>query len=247
MKKFILFFLVFIISCFLIYLASRSISYHKKSHPRISISKLNRLDTLIKSYINKGWESGLVVYIFRNNKVILNKAYGYSNIETGSLMMNNQMFRIMSQTKALTTVAIMILVERGKIYLDEPISDFIPEFKNMNVLYKYNSGDTTFSTIPARREITFKDLLTHKSGINYPVIGSPIARAIYLKLKIPSGLGFNQGSLLNNMKKLAKAPLFSQPGTHWQYGLNMDLLGCLIERISGTTLENFFKEILQHL
>jgi CubicO group peptidase (beta-lactamase class C family) len=112
----------------------------------------------------------------------------------------------------------------------------------MMVLDTYNARDTTFTTVPAKREITFRDLLTHSSGIDYAGIGSQTANAIYAKAGIPSGLGSVSVSLLDKMKALAKQPLFFQPGAQWRYGLNMDLLGCLIEVISGTDLDTFFQK-----
>jgi CubicO group peptidase (beta-lactamase class C family) len=126
--------------------------------------------------------------------------------------------------------------------LDEPISDFIPEFKNPVVLDKYNAADTTYTTVPAKREITFRDLLTHSSGIDYADIGSDNMSAIYAKAGVPSGLGYFDANLLQKMKILAKQPLKFQPGEQWQYGLNTDLLGCLIEVISGITLDEFFRK-----
>jgi CubicO group peptidase (beta-lactamase class C family) len=111
-------------------------------------------------------------------------------------MQKDQIFRIMSQTKAITSVGIMILYEQGKLLLDEPVSDFIPEFKNPVVLDKFNDADTTYTTVPAKREITFRDLLTHTSGLDYTDIGSSKVQAIYTKNHIPSGLGYFDASLL---------------------------------------------------
>ncbi len=142
----------------------------------------------------------------------------------------------------------MILYEQGKLLLDEPVSDFIPEFKKPVVLDKFNEADTTYTTVPAKREITFRDLLTHTSGLDYTDIGSSKVQAIYTKNKIPSGLGYFDESLVERMKALGKLPLTFQPGEKWQYGLNSDLLGALIEIISGENLEDFLsKNIFQPL
>ena len=127
-------------------------------------------------------------------------------------MQNDVIFRIMSQTKAITSVGIMILYEQGKLLLDEPIADFIPEFKNPVVLDKYNSADTTYTTVPAKRDITFRDLLTHSSGIDYADIGTSRGNAIYAKGGIPSGLGYFNADLQPKTKALAKLPLMFQPG-----------------------------------
>ena len=117
-------------------------------------------------------------------------------LHTKKPMKNDAIFRIMSQTKAITSVGIMILYEQGKLLLDEPISDFIPEFAHPVVLDKFNEADTTYTTVPAKREITFRDLLTHTSGLDYTDIGSSKVMAIYTKNHIPSGLGYFDANLL---------------------------------------------------
>ena len=159
-------------------------------------------------------------------------------------MSSDALFRIMSQTKAITSVGVMMLYEQGKLLLDEPIGNFIPEYKNQTVLDKYNVADTTYTTVPAKRNITFRDLLSHSSGIDYAAIGSPTMQAIYAKAGIPSGLGYFDKDLLTEMKRLGKLPLAFQPGERFQYGLNTDLLGCLIQVISGQTLDEFFRKKL---
>jgi CubicO group peptidase (beta-lactamase class C family) len=136
----------------------------------------------------------------------------------------------------------MILLEQGKLMLDQPIADFIPEYRNLQVIDKFNNADTTYTTVPAKRNITFRDLLTHSAGIGYADIGTPTANAIYAKAAIPSGLGYFNANLLDKMKSLAKLPLQFQPGEKFEYGLNSDLLGCLIEVISGLSLEEFFRK-----
>jgi CubicO group peptidase (beta-lactamase class C family) len=207
----------------------------------VDYQKLARIDTVVNEYVNKKWLAGAVAIIIKDNQVVHYKGYGYADIESGKPMQKDQIFRIMSQTKAITSVGIMILYEQGKLLLDEPIWHFIPEFRNPVVLDKFNDADTTYTTVPARRDITFRDLLTHTSGIDYTDIGGSKVKAIYAKNKIPSGLGYFNAELLERMKALARLPLSFQPGEKWQYGLNTDLLGCLIEVISGMTLNDFFR------
>ena len=208
----------------------------------IDYNRIAFIDTLVNDYIKKNWLTGAVSIVIKDNQVVQYKGYGYADVETKKPMMKDQIFRIMSQTKAITSVGIMILYEQGKLLLDEPISDFIPEYKNQTVIDKYNASDTTYTTIPAKREITFRDLLTHTSGIDYSDIGSGRGKAIYAKNNIPSGLGYFNVSLLESMKALGKLPLGFQPGEKFQYGLNSDLLGCLIEVISGKSLDDFFRQ-----
>jgi CubicO group peptidase (beta-lactamase class C family) len=208
----------------------------------VDYEKLARIDALVNDYISKNWLTGAVTIVIKDNQLVQYKGYGYADAESKKPMKNNAIFRIMSQTKAITSVGIMILYEQGKLLLDRPISDFIPEFKNPVVLDKFNDADSTYTTAPAKREVTFRHLLTHTSGLDYTDIGGTKVQAIYSKNKIPSGLGYFDANLLERMKALGKLPLAFQPGEKWQYGLNTDLLGCLIEVISGMNLEDFFRK-----
>jgi CubicO group peptidase (beta-lactamase class C family) len=218
------------------------IEQSKKMNAAVDYTRLARIDTLVNDYIKQDWVKGVVTLIIKDNQLVQYKGYGYLDAATKKPMPNDAIFRIMSQTKAITSIGIMILYEQGKLMLDEPVGDFIPEFKNQSVIDKYNAADTTYTTLPAKRNITIRDLLTHSSGLDYADIGTDNMRAIYAKAGIPSGLGYFDADLLASMKKLAKLPLGFQPGEKFQYGLNTDLLGCLIEVISGQTLDVFFQK-----
>ncbi len=220
----------------------QTIETNIKSSNNIDMGRLSRIDELVNSYINKNWLTGVVTLVIKDNQIVQYKGYGVADIDSKKPMANNTIFRIMSQTKAITSAGILILYEQGKLLLDEPIADFIPAFKNPVVLDKFTKGDTTYTTVPAKRDITFRDLLTHTSGIDYAAIGSPDMQAIYAKAGVPSGLGYFNANLLEKMNVLAKLPLKNQPGEKFLYGLNTDLLGCLIEVISGTTLDAFLKK-----
>ena len=208
----------------------------------VDYERLARIDGLVNEYINNNWLTGAVSIIIKDNQVVQYKGYGFADVASKKPMKNDAIFRIMSQTKAITSVGIMILYEQGKLLLDQPISDFIPEFKKPVVLDKFNDADTTYTTVPAKGEITFRHLLTHTSGLDYTDIGSSKVQAIYTKNHIPSGLGYFDENLFERMKALGKLPLTFDPGTKWQYGLNSDLLGCLIEVISGMNLEDFLRK-----
>jgi len=215
-----------------------------KQNTSIDYRRLSRIDSLMNEYVKNHWLVGAVTLVVKDGRLIQYKGYGYSDEDAKRPMANNSIFRIMSQTKAIVSIGAMILYEEGKFLLDEPISDFIPEFRHPTVIEKYNRADTTFTTVPAKREITFRDLLTQTSGIGYPDIGNDSMMAIYAKAKIFSGLGYSGENLLAQMKSLAKLPLAFQPGTQWMYGLNSDLLGCLIEVISGMNLEDYLRKNL---
>lgn len=208
----------------------------------VDYKKLAMIDDVVNDYIKENWLVGAVSIVIKDNQIVQYKGYGYADMATKKPMQKDNLFRIMSQSKAITSVGIMILYEQGKLLLDEPISHFIPEYKNQVVLDTFNDADTTYTTVPAKREITFRDLLTHTSGLDYTDIGSTKVQAIYSKNNIPSGLGYFNNNLLEQMKALGKLPLSFQPGEKWQYGLNSDLLGCLIEVISGMSLDNFLRK-----
>jgi CubicO group peptidase (beta-lactamase class C family) len=207
-----------------------------------SAQKLSILDERLNEWVNKGWMQGGTAMIIRNGKVVYHKAVGYNDLEAKVPMKKDDIFRIASQTKAVTSVAIMILFEEGKLLLDDPVSKYIPAFKNQQVLVSFNEADTTYTTTPAKREVTIRQLLTHTSGIGYAQIGSKESNAIYAKANITSGVGVLDDDLLSAMNRLAKLPLMHQPGEKWTYGLSTDLLGCLVEVISGQTLDQFFRE-----
>jgi CubicO group peptidase (beta-lactamase class C family) len=208
----------------------------------VDYNRLARIDTLVDHYISQGWLNGVVTLVIRDGHVIQYKAYGYANKEEGKRMERDQLFRFASQSKAVISTGIMQLFEEGKLYLDEPLADFLPAFRNTRVLDKFNAADTTYTTVPAKRLITIRDLLTHSSGIGYPMIGSAEMKAIYAKAKIPVGLGVVDYDLRERMEALATLPLAFQPGEKWMYGLSIDVLGCVIEVVSGKNLEEYLHE-----
>lgn len=207
----------------------------------VDYKRLADIDTLVNGYVHRNWIKGVVTIIVKNGQVIQYKGYGYSNAETKKPMGNNSIFRIASQTKAIVSAGILILYDEGKLSLNDPVSKYIPEFAHENVLDSFHASDTTYTTVPAKRDITIKDLLTHTSGLDYPFIGTDDMKAIYAKANIHSGLGVVDQNLLDVMKRLAKLPLSFQPGTQWRYGLSVDLLGCVIEVISGMNLQDFLR------
>ncbi len=202
--------------------------------------KLEAVDALIKSYVEKNHLVGAVTLVVKNNQLVHYKGHGYADLATKKPMLADAIFRIMSQTKAITSLGILQLFEQGKLRLDQPISDFLPSFKSPRVLKEFNAADTSYTSEPAKREITFRDLLTHSSGLDYAGIGSDKMKAIYAKAGVPSGLGDNGMTLLQAITKLGTLPLIHNPGEKFTYGLNTDVLGCLIEVISGETLDAYF-------
>lgn len=245
MKKYIFSFAILpaiVLLCITSTTFAQVIQTNAKPNATVNMERLNRIDELVNSYINKNWLTGAVTIVIKDNQLVQYKGYGLADVETKKPMAKDAIFRIMSQTKAITSAGILILYEQGKFLLDEPIANFIPAFKKPVVLDKFNKADSTYTTVPAKREITFRDLLTHTSGIDYAAIGTEEMQAIYAKAGVPSGLGFFNANLLEKMNVLAKLPLKNQPGEKFLYGLNTDLLGCLIEVISGSNLDDFLRK-----
>ncbi|MFN7117986.1 MAG: serine hydrolase domain-containing protein [Saprospiraceae bacterium] len=240
MKKISLFFVLFIT---LIGVHAQTIQTAPvKPNPTVNYERLKRVDELLNNYIKEQKIVGAVALIIKDGQVIKHQGYGMDDVATKRTMPKDGIFRIASQTKAITSVGIMLLIEEGKLLLNDPVSKYIPAFKNPVVLDQYNEKDTTYTTVPARREITIKDLLTHTSGLGYALIGSPRMQAIYYKHGIPSGVGEMHADISETMQRLGKLPLEYQPGTRYNYSLSTDVLGHVIEVVSGMDLETFFQK-----
>ncbi len=208
-----------------------------------SSERLKRIDANINEWINNGRLNGCVALIIRNGKIVYHKGFGFDDEEKTKAIRTDNIYRIASQTKAITSTAIMMLYEEGKFLLDDPISKYIPEFTKQQVLDKFNEADSSYTTLPAKTEVTIRQLLTHTSGIAYSQIGSKEANAIFAKTTITAGIGVAKGKLLaDDMKKLGNIPLMHQPGEKFTYGLNTDVLGYLVEIISGMRLDEFFRK-----
>jgi CubicO group peptidase (beta-lactamase class C family) len=208
---------------------------------KFSMDRLYRIDHMIKEYIDNGKMNGAAALIARNGKIVYYRSFGYDDRDARKPLKRNAIFRIASQTKAITTVAVLMLYEEGRFLLDDPISRYIHSFKNPQVLETFNEKDTTYTSVPAKREITIRDLLTHTSGIGYPQIGSGDFTAIYAKNKMTSFYGEGSSSLAEDVQKLGSLPLAHNPGEKYTYGLNTDVLGYLVEVTSGMSLEKFFR------
>lgn len=208
----------------------------------IKTEKYERIDKIAEQLLIQKKIAGATVLLLKNNKVVYNKAFGFADIATKKTMETNSIFRIASQTKAITSVAAMMLFEEGKFLLDEPVSKYIPTFKNPKVIVEFNPKDSSYTTKPAAREITIRDLFRHTSGITYPVFSiDDRFNAIYAKAGIATGIG-SKGILKEEIIKLSNMPLLHNPGEAFTYGLNTDVLGYLIEIWSGKKLDIFLKE-----
>ncbi len=208
----------------------------------INAERLARIDGVLQSYVDKGELAGAVALVLQNGETVYETAVGFSDREAGRAMTTANLFRIASQTKALTSVVILSLLEEGKLNLNDPVSRFIPEWASTTVAEVTVTG---MSIVPARRQITLRDLLTHTAGISYGT-QSHIAELYAQKgLGPEAGMGWytadKEESVCSTMERLASLPFVAQPGEQWVYGYNTDVLGCVAERASGMPLDELIR------
>lgn len=208
----------------------------------ISSERLARIDKMCQEDVANGNLPGMVTLVARNGKIVLWKAYGMADVQAGKAMKRDDIFRIASQTKAITSTAVMMLWEEGKFRLDDPISKYIPEFQNPQVLKSFKYADTTYTTEPAMSEITIRQLLTHTSGIGYGIIdGNEQMNMIYQKAGVTDLFTTEKITITESVKKLAKLPLHHNPGEKFTYSEGLDVLGYFIEVVSGMPFDQFLK------
>lgn len=200
-----------------------------------------RIDQLIQQYVDNQWIAGATAIVMKDGQIVYHKAFGSSNLASKEKMRTDHIFRIASQTKAITSAAAMILLEEGKILLDEPVEKYIPAFSRVTVLDKFNPADSSFTTRAVKGKITIRHLLTHTSGIGYAQIGSESYNAMAAKAGVFAQIGVPNESLENQVNKIAALPLEHQPGEKWTYGLNSDVLGRLVEVVSKESLADFMR------
>jgi CubicO group peptidase (beta-lactamase class C family) len=203
--------------------------------------RLDKIDTTINAEIDSGKIPGAVALIVRNGQVAYFKNFGFADMESQTPMQKDSIFRLASMTKAITSVGVMILYERGLFQLNDPVSKYIPEYADMTVVSEVDANGDVSATVPATKQIKIVDLLSHSSGISYPFYASSVQQS-YIDAGIISGPTSKDITLASQMKLLAKQPLLFEPGSDYEYGLSTDLLGYLIEVVSGKTLNQFFIE-----
>jgi len=209
----------------------------------MSEERLARIDVMLNRAIEQNEIPGAVALVARNGKIVYYKAVGLADNESKRAFKCDDIFRIASQSKAITSTAVMMLWEEGKFRLDDPISKYIPEFGKAQLLDTFFEKDSSFTTKPADKQITIRHLLTHTSGIGYGFIdGDERFRKIYQKAGIIDAFTTEPVTIKENIKKLAKLPLHHNPGEKYTYSEGLDVLGYLIEIVSGKPLDEFFRE-----
>jgi CubicO group peptidase (beta-lactamase class C family) len=216
----------------------------------LSSERLARIGKVFGAEVEQGRLPGAVVAVARRGKLVYFEAVGYQDKPAGTKMQKDAIFRVYSMTKPWTSLAAMMLVEDGKIQLPDPVSKFLPAFKNLNVSVatpNAATGQTTYELAPAAREPTIQDLLRHTSGVAYDFVtrNTPVKEAYErsdlkaINLEIRDKL-----TAADFVERLAKAPLASQPGTQWEYSLSTALLGRVVEAVAGKPLSAFLQERL---
>lgn len=190
---------------------------------------------------------GAVAMIVKDGSIVYYETVGLADIEAGKEMQRDNIFRIASMTKPITSVAALMLAERGALNVNDPVSGYIPEFNDVRVLENVNLSDTSWTSRPAERPVTIHHLLTHTSGIAYGFIDEEM-NALYRNAGVPDGTVMDGREIEETMASLGNVPLKHEPGSSWTYGLSTDVLGRVVEVASGMPLEKFFqKEIFDPL
>lgn len=210
----------------------------------LSKERLARIRPAMEKQISDGKTAGAVALVVRRGKVAYFETFGMADREAGKPMRKDSIFRIYSMTKAVTAVAVMTLYEEGRFSLDEPVSKYLPEFSNMKVAIEQAdlaTGKRSTRVVPAERPITILDLLRHTSGIGYDGPHNGDGASLYDKQGI-QGLLRSGMSLAEFSQRLASIPLKREPGTAFEYSMSIDVLGRLVEVVSGKPLDEYYAE-----
>ncbi|MCK9394917.1 MAG: beta-lactamase family protein [Methylobacter sp.] len=215
----------------------------------VSSPRLERISDLIGSHIEEKKMAGAVVLVARKGQIAYFEPFGQADI--GKPMRKDTMFRIASMTKPLVSVAVLQLYEEGRLLLSDPVAKYIPEFAHAKVLEMLPDGSNPpFKLVPAKRDLTIKDLLTHTAGLPYSFATDwypkdPLYRqmhALYQEAGISNGLYETEGTIGDMVKRLARLPLSRQPGEAFEYGMAADVQGYLVEVVSGMKLDDYMSE-----
>ena len=207
----------------------------------MSAERLARIDRMCEEAIAESQVPGIVALVARHGKIVYHKAFGKADVPSGRDLRPDDIFRIASQTKAVTSTAVMMLWEQAKFRLDDPIAMYIPEFADARVLDSVNA-DGTYATSPASRPITIRHLLTHTSGLGYGVIdGDPRFKEMYAAAGVHDLFTTDRVTIAESVRILARLPLHHHPGDKFTYSESLDVLGYFVELMSGMPLDVYFE------
>jgi CubicO group peptidase (beta-lactamase class C family) len=236
--------LIFVLALFVAYPATaQSLQRAKPADAGFSPERLDRITQVLRDDSTKGVVPGAVLLIARHGKLAYFEAVGVLDPATKAPMTKEAIFRIYSMSKPITTVAAMMLLEEGKFTLGEPLAKYLPQFARMQVGVEKPDpagGKPTLELVAARRPITIQDLMRHTSGLTYGFFGNSLAKKAYLEAGVTKG-DYTNAEFID---RIAKLPLAYQPGTTWDYSHSTDVLGRLVEVVSGTSLYEFEKQRL---
>lgn len=232
-----------------IFLVLLVIGCTNSENSKIDLERLKVVEELLTDDINNNKIPGAVVLVGNEKGIVYQKAFGVKNPLTNEKYSTDDIFRIASMTKAITSVAVLKLWEDGRINLDDPIEKYIPEFKDAEILVSFNEKDSSFTSKPSTKKITIRQLLTHTSGIGYDFIdGNPSIKAIFHKKKqsfMKNGVMCfcdEDVTIGEAIRNLADVPLHHEPGEKFTYSMGLDVLGYMIEIVSGKKLDVFYRE-----
>jgi CubicO group peptidase (beta-lactamase class C family) len=236
----------------LVLAATAAVTSQSTDGRRVTLApeRLARIDQALQQYVDENRVPGIVALVLRDGKPVYERAFGWRDKEAGRRMTVDTIFRIASQTKAVTSTAILMLVEEGRIGLNDPVSRFIPTFTKTTVAVRNEPGSgpligSGVSFVPAKRPISIRDLLTHTAGISYGTQNDIAALYEAKGLGPAAGFGWYTADknevICETMERLGTLPFVSQPGEAFVYGYNTDILGCVIERASGSALDEFIR------
>ena len=216
----------------------------------LSTERLARLERVIQEYVDRGQIAGAVTLVARRGGEAHLRAYGMADQADATPMDTDAIFRIASMTKPITSVAVMMLYEEGLFRLNDPVGLYLPELSSLDVLELADTASEVYSRVPTERPVTIRHLLTHTSGITYRFLGSPlfapsdgqrVLSGLYRDAGIADGLAEYAGTLEDLVTRLGDQPLMHQPGAAFSYGLSVDVLGRLVEVLSGTSFDAFLR------
>ena len=209
-----------------------------------SSERLKRIDRIVQEYVDAGRIPGAIALVARSGTVLYQESFGWNHVETRQPMRADVIFRLASMSKPITSVGVMVLYEQGLLLLNDPVSMYIPEFSQSRVVVPKPGGG--LDVVPAKRQITIRDLLSHSGGISY---GDGIAKELFEEADVTGwSLGHRDEPIGQFVKRLATLPFNSHPGEAWVYGYGTDVLGYLIETVSGVSLAGFLeKQVFQPL
>ena len=209
----------------------------------MSSKRLARLDEALNAEIEKGRMPGAVIAVARRGKLVYYKAYGWLDKDAGTKMSTDAIFSIASMTKPMVAAGALTLVEQGKLQIEDPLASYYPQFGKMQVavLRKDDSAAVSFDTVAAARQITMRDLMLHTSGLIYGARGATPVHKLYPASSSTAGTSMTSKEFLD---RLGTLPLLQQPGSTWDYGFGLDVLGLVIEKVSGQTLGQYLDQQL---